>query len=295
MAKITVTPTPQAVFNDFDRDGLTLGLSRILQEKNADYKRRLQNVFVHRGGSQYRELINAVTRELGLEIIEALSIVPLVDGNGDPLAPFPGIVFKDTKCYIYNDYTADDIVLTLDRFEPDSGAFTLQELVDQINGTALYSATLLTGTGQNLRAMNVFNQSSIIQVFTEDIASSGVRVHLANNNLIPDSIALNSPNVYNSVASTSDIKTIGDYYLDLADGILYTYSTPTPGSVIRYKARQDNFIVEASPVILHNLQSDDFKTKMYQQTSEGDNGLPNQLGADIINELISVFPYGYGK
>lgn len=295
MGSIFLTPTVQSVFNDFDRDGLLLGLERLTGEKNADYKKRLQDVFVHRAGAQYRNLIYGITRELGLELIDALNIVPVLDGNGDTIGPFPAIIFENTKCYIYSDYINNTLDTTLDRFEPDGGFFTLTELISGINNTGLFTATILNAVEGNNRSINLFNQSSIVQVINEDIASAGNRIHLQNQNLIPSSVLINSPNLNNKVANENSLANPGDYYLDTISGILYTYTPPSNSSVIRYKARNDNFIVEYSPVIIHKLNSDDFKTKMFKQTESGDNGAPTQLGADILNQLLSVFPYGYGK
>jgi len=53
-------------FNTFDRFGYLLGLERIPQENNIDYKRRLLDVYKHRAGTTYLPLLNAITRELDI-------------------------------------------------------------------------------------------------------------------------------------------------------------------------------------------------------------------------------------
>ena len=60
----------------------------------------------------------------------------------------------------------------------------------------------------------------------------------------------------------------------------------------------DTYRVLSSPVIIHNIQSEDFRTKMFEQmTLNGviTNGAVTPLGAELINELLSVFPAGYGS
>ena len=94
------------VFNELDRHGLALGLKRLSGEKNAEYKQRLMDIFVHRANSTYAGLIFGITRELGLTIDREMLIEP-ADGldliaNGNI-----GISFKDTRCCIYQNYYTD--------------------------------------------------------------------------------------------------------------------------------------------------------------------------------------------
>jgi len=53
----------------------------------------------------------------------------------------------------------------------------------------------------------------------------------------------------------------------------------------------------ASPVIIHNLQSSDFKEKMFEQILLNDgtytNGAVTALGADLVSELMSIFGLTY--
>lgn len=288
MAKITATPSSYHVFNEFDQHGLILGLPRLEDERNAAYRLRLMDIFVHRANATYHGLIYGITRELGLELTEVLKIVP------DSGLTMPAVMFEETKCTLYSNYPAT-IVATLDRFTRAGGAYTLQQLTDRINATGVFTATLLTDADPTDRSMTIFNQGSIVQVEYEDISGKGVRVQLENVNLVPNTVSVESTNLTERVSSDTLLRHSGQYYVDLSSGTVFCASVPSPGSSIRYKYRDDNFIVEASPVILHNLQSDDFKTKMFHQSATGYNGLPNELGADILNELLSVFPMTWGK
>lgn len=295
MPIFTLTPQSHPVFNEFDHQGLLLGLTRLENEKNARYKQRLLDVMVHRASASYEGLINGITRELGLRIIDALLIEPVLDGNGDPLVPNPAVVFQDTKCTLYNDFTTEDELLVIDRFEPLAGNFTLEKLVDTINDTGIYTATLLADADPVARSMTIFNQSSVAIVPAEDISGGGLRVRLENTNLIPGTISVSSPNLLTRRSTPNNLGP-GEYFVDEPSGTIFTTQVPAPGSFVRYRYRDDSFVVKASPVILHNLQSKDFKTKMFEQIGNGDpvNGLPTKLGADIINELLSVFPSNWG-
>lgn len=299
MSNYRSTPVLHHVFNELDRIGLLLGLPRLEEEKNSVYKRRLFDVLVNRADSSYLGLINGITRELGLNIVDTMRIIPIQDSNGDFLAPVPAIVFDETKCYLYNDFSEGDILLTIDRFEQDEGAWTLGELRDTINTTAKYSATILDGVDTNLRSMMIYNQKSHDIVPSEEISGSGIVIKLENRNIVQSSLVISSENLFNRVSSQINLTKRGDFYVDYQSGIVYSYASAAPGDTIRYQFVRDNFIVKSSPVIIHSIQSADFRTKMFEQILDGEgdsvNGLPTPLGADIINELLSVYPTSWGK
>jgi len=78
------------------------------------------------------------------------------------------------------------------------------------------------------------------------------------------------------------------------------FTTPDAATFVRYNYTENPFTVDASPVIIHNILNEDgFKKKMFVQESLEDgstiNGIPTSLGADIINELLSVYPEYWGR
>lgn len=290
------TPEQHQIFDEFDDIGILLDLPRIAGEKNASYKQRLFDVFVNRASSTYRGLINGITRELGLSIYHALTITPVWHGDGFR-GPNPAVVFDETKCYIYADYVNESPISTIDRFEK-TGSWTMEELAGSINSTGYMYAAIQSGVLNSTRSMEIFNQKSISLVISEGIDVGGPVVNLNHRNLLSDSITVSSTNLRERVSSQTALVKKGQYYIDSNLGIIYTVDTPEVGSSIRYEYRNDNFEVMASPVILHNIQSLDFKKKMFEQilTSDGTytNGAVTALGADIVNELISIFPMSYG-
>lgn len=299
MTSYTGTPVRHQVFNELDRLGLLLGLARLENEANPAYKQRLMDVMVHRANSTYLGLIHGVTRELGLSIQDALRIIPIKDGDGAFLVPVPAVVFKETKCYLYSDYSEGTLITTLDRYDTEGDSWTLGDLRDQINATGYFTATILNNLDVTTRAMCIFNQSSYEIVSSEDISGSGVVIKLENRNIVENSLVISSPNLVTKVASQVAITKRGDFYVDNTNGIIYSYTAPATGDVVRYEYISDNFVAQMSPVIIHSLQSNDFKTKMFEQLVDGDgntiNGLPTRLGADIINELLSVYPTSWGS
>jgi len=292
-------PTTHHVYNEFDKHGLLVGLPRLEGERNAPYRQRILDVFVNRADSTYRGLLNAITRELGLSLVDCMKIVPRTDSGGNTLLTMPAIVFKDTKCYLYSNYKEGTLLTTLDRFEIRNGSYDIFGLYNSISDTGYWEVTLLPDADTGARAMTIFNQSSIRLVASEPLVGSGAIARLANKNLIEGTVSITSFNLTNRVENQVDLQNNEDYYIDYADGVIYSMATPSRGSYVRYEYCLHEFTAQSSPVILHNLQSDDFKTKMFEQVEAEDgsmvNGRPTTLGANIINELLSVYPSTWGR
>ena len=288
-------PEQHQIFDEFDEIGILLGLPRISGEKNVSYKQRLFDVFANRASSTYRGLINGITRELGLSIYHALTITPVWHGDG-LRGPNPAVVFDETKCYVYADYINESAIVTIDRFEKTE-SWTIEELISSINATGYMYAAIQPGVQVSTRSMEIFNQKSIELIISEELNRGGPVINLNHKNLLSDSISISSNNLRERVSSQTALIKKGQYYIDNELGIIYTVDAPEEGSTIRYEYRNDNFEVMASPVIIHNLQSSDFKEKMFEQILMEDgtyeNGAIKALGADIVSELMSIFALSY--
>jgi len=296
------TPVSHHVYNAFDEAGLLLGLPRLKDEQNPEYKQRLLDVFVHRANSTYTGLVNGITRELGLDFYDALTITCATDANGAYLLTNPGVTFKDNFCYLVSNMDPQNytIYLSIDRYDrTTSGAWTLKNLIDTINATPYFTATIATDADPYGRSMCVFNQTSYILVPYENISKAGTQIKLDNEDLIEGTVAVQSANLRERVSSQINLLYNGQYYLDLEAGMLYCVESPAAGSVIRYYYRENPMLFKASPVILNDLQSVNFQKKLFEQIvdelSVEHNGIPSVLGLDILNELYSVSSVFWNK
>ena len=298
MPTISLTQEPHNVFNELDHHGVLLGLIRLEKEKNPEYKQRLMDVMVNRASSTYIGLINGITRELGLKISRTINIQTLVDADENPLLPEPAIIFQDSQMIIYEDFCTGDVLLQVDRSDPTLNNFTIGNIITTINNTGYFIATIQDDISTDQRSMTIFNQGTISIVPSEDISNGGLRVRLNNNNLIEGTVSVSSPNLVVQKNSPNNLHD-GEFFVDLKSGTVISAQVPAPGSIIRYKYRDNNFMALSSPVIIHNIQSNDFRRRMFQQVLDElgveQNGLPNNFGADIINELLSVFPSLWGS
>ena len=81
-------------------------------------------------------------------------------------------------------------------------------------------------------------------------------------------------------------------------GDVRVYDIPSENITVQYDYSEYPFRPWASPVILHDINSEDFKVKMFEQVLQGDgtyvDGLPTELGVRIVNEILSVVPMYWG-
>ena len=289
-------PKARSVYNEFDSFGLLLGLERLPSERNPEYKKRLLDVFTRRASSTYLGLLNGMTRELGLEWYRPIQIT--VD-PGHPTSKIPAIVFKEGYVYIYSDYINQEIELEINRADELGDSYLLQLLVDKINNeSTVFNISVLDDSRQWTRAGTLINQSSIKDSGTLSLDDSHVQV-LGVTNLIPGTITLSDRETYRlRVDTLIEVNAIGKYYIDHDNGVITSFRNPREGSTIHYKHNLLIFEPLASPVILRTIQHEDFQRIMYQQIVDdlgnASHGIPTDLGADIINELLSVVPMYWG-
>lgn len=299
LGRVTSKTTLRNVFNQFDEHGLIVGLNRLQGETNWEFKRRILDVFVHRANSSYRGLINGITRELGLELFFPIIINPKINlTDGSFFAPDPYIQFDGVWLYLYSDYRNNVLDFKIDRFMPGGNFELLRRLVDFVNKTTFFEAGLIADNYENLRSMTLVNQSNRIRIIGESVVPT-TKVKLKNERIVPGSITSNDFTVFRKeVNNMSLLTTPGTYYVNYRKGIITFSQIPSIGTSIDYSYNVYPFIPLASPVILHDINNDNFKVEMFEQVVKQDgiivNGLPTELGVDIINELMTVYPMYWG-
>lgn len=87
----------KALWNVFDEHGVLLDLRRLPNEANTDYKERLVDVNVNKGGSTFLGVVNGATREVGLKrITDAITISIPKNEFGSNIYPSLTIEFGST-------------------------------------------------------------------------------------------------------------------------------------------------------------------------------------------------------
>lgn len=289
----------RTVWNQFDEHGLVVGLSRNKGESNWSYKRRLLDIFIHRANSTYRGLVNGITRELGLSLFRPIFINPKRSVYNDSfIASDPYIRFDGAHLYLYSDYANDEIEHKIDRFEPGGNYEYLVDLVSFINSTTYFEAGLYAGGYEYTRSMTIINQSNRITI--EEPVQNSSKFKLDHNYIVKNSVRFeNDYDTFKRERTHSYmVSKAGDYHIDYTKGIITVYTVPAIGITIVYDYSDYSFRPWASPVILYDINDQDVKAKMFDQILLEDgtyaNGVPTELGVDILNEILSVVPMYWG-
>lgn len=294
-----LTPRPHATFMGLDEHGLLLALERLRSERNELYRQRLLEVISRRANASYQGLINGITRELGYSLYKSMWINPVLDTDGTFLAPDPYIKFDGVWLYLYSDYQNDVLDAQLDRHEPGGQFEHLWRLVGRVNQSPYFQAGLHPGVDLWTRSMTIFNQSNRKQVEIEAVQGSR-KFQLEKRPVCLNTVFFSDRSVYaKEVDTAAEVTQEGRYHIDYHNGYVTSYSSPLTGTSVQYRYHEFPFVAWASPVILHNINDDNFKVKMFEQVLQDDgtyaHGATTAVGRDIINELLTYHPMYWGQ
>ncbi len=296
-------PVSTNVFNEFDNIGWLLGLPRLPNETNADYKHRLLDVNINRANATYLGLLNGISREFGLAFYKPFRIYPKKSGN-EFIGANPVVVFNGPYIELWSDYYEEELEFSIDRFEQDGVAYNMADLATYINTNSSYfTVDLVDETYKLEKSMVILNQSNRKTIQSEVIPLSerftlvkpGNITSDSGGSIILDTVFFSDRNAFQTrVSSVPEVNSHGNYYLNKYTGDVVVFTSPQPGTSVRYDYIEDFYRPLASPVIIHDLQSDNFKTKMFEQVLSDDgtytNGIPTIFGAQLINQLYSLYP-----
>jgi hypothetical protein len=290
---------PHQMFNELDKFGLLLGLDRLSNERNLEYKERLLDVFANRADSTTRGLINGITRELGLKIKQEILVTPTSTDTK------VGILIRGSKLCFYSDYYNKTILeingvkQEYDLWDLEGGAYTLQEVLDIFSNTSIPFAATHLGSDLGALSATLLEANNFQEEAVETLSGKGIRISLGNNSIVEGTDYL-FPSSFIRVATVAEISNEEHYHIDYISGTITTLVLLPNNAYIRYNYREEKTYIDSSPVIIGDLQSENLKEKMFEQVEQSNNepavsGNPTHFGADIINELLSVHPLAYNK
>jgi len=303
MATYSIKSVPQNIVNSLDEFGVLLGLSRLPGEKNSEYRTRLWDVYIHRGGAHEIGLINGITRELGLLPFETIKLTSINQTTNRPR-----VIVKDTLIDLYSNWSSIDetldeniLELSIDIYTKTKESYTLAGLVDYINSNSLvFSAELIEGTNGELLSATIFNQDSCV-TYDYELLYPQRRNKIQNEKLVPGSVQFSPDGMYvfsTHVDTEADVLSEGDYYIDYMNGVIVSFSVPGINTTCRYMYDNLPLTLLASPVVLHQFGSDNYQDHIFVQVEQEDgsteNSLPTSDGVSMINELLNVVPILWG-
>ena len=279
-------PSSKNILNAFDYLGQLVGVKRIPGERNAAYRERIWDVYVHRAGSNITGLTNGIIRELGLSRFNAVTIT-----TTDPVDS--RIIVSDTTLELYNPATT--LLKTIDIYSRTSPAYFLSGLVAEATA-GVFTAVLEAGVYLWTPSATLLRDDSHVVVMSEPL--KGIhRNLLENDNLVRETVRF--PVATNGAfsvekATESLVLAAGDYWVDYTNGVIYSYSLPLDGTGVSYvyNSLDQPMTLEASQVVLQEFGADSFRDKIFRQVLLEDgsyiDGLPLHEAMDYINELLQV-------
>ena len=179
-------------------------------------------------------------------------------------------------------------------------AKTLSDVVDAVNTSTHFTATLLDAPKGYEPSITLIHQDSNVEVYNETVQSSNI-FHLDNVNIIPGTISFSEIGAFYTRLETYDLSTMssGEYYIDYDSGKIVVKSVPSGTGTVSYKYRDIPMSLKASPVIIKNVNDDVFQNRLYDQFLAPDGseygGLPTSENVDILQEVMSKKGLYWGK
>ena len=290
----TYTPTRRKIFNQLDEWGIMLDTPRLDNEDNYSYKDRLLDVMAHRANSTYMGLIYAITRELGLERYKAMDITYAGTGTR------PVVKVEDRYLYLYSEYpTTLDAKINIWQEESILSSERLvymYELRDKINSYSDWSVSLLTDEWNF--SSNIYNQSNLVTVEDEAVPEAP-KFPLTNSGILDYTVGQDATiwfsdtdafNPAQKKTSESAVTQHGDWYIDVDNGIVTTYTASA--CTVRYQYIENPYTLMASPVEIYDIASSGIWSIMFE-TETLDDGTESlvgftDIGFDIFLELLSA-------
>ena len=118
------TPVKSRIGVSLDEIGLQLGLGRLPEEDDDEYRKRLALQAEVRPGVSETQFIDSVSRSVGLFEEDIFEIDLVLDGNGDPVAPAPRIEVTSAFLRVWSNYPSGDPELEVNIYSRGMGTIS---------------------------------------------------------------------------------------------------------------------------------------------------------------------------
>jgi hypothetical protein len=287
------------IFNSLDEHGALLGLPRLKGELNKTYKQRLLDVGVNKSSSSYSGLLNGISRELGLSIYDAITII-----NSTPVTAgyVPMIDVDHATLTLYEDYLTGLVDVTIELYNKNASTYqrTLSDVVTAINASTYFSATLLDSTKAYEESLVLTHQDSSVEIFSEDIPSSNI-FYLKHSNIIEGTVSFSDISVFYIRVASPDISLMepGEYYINYTTGQVSVKSLPSGSGAISYKYIDIPFTLRASTAIIKDVNDPVMQDRFLDQYIAPDGtqhgSLPSSDYIDLVRESMKKKGLYWGK
>lgn len=297
--QVKIVPVHQDIVNRFDEHGDLTSLDRLPEESNPDFRDRVVDQSVHRGGPTYDGLVNNLSRTLGCPRYHAITIYPKEGSEGGYLGANPRVDILADRVVLYSDWQ-DWQTYTLDKeinfYDQGSDGYYLYQLINEINSSSCFYAVVETDVRTNLHSVNLIRRTSFGRILAEALETS--HQHLfEHNHIVTGSIWFEERDIFQKEVVIEPVAK-GEYRMDYTNGYVVSYDAPRGENICGYSFNDFPMKVDVSLVRIYSLQDEDFTKKLFHQqpTGAGDtNALPNKEGAEIYHQLFKETNVFWGK
>jgi len=289
--QVKKTPVVQSVVNNFDYHGDLLSLKRLDGESNVDYRNRLFDVTVHRGGPSYEGVLNNIGRELGYIRQKAITIELKLHSDGSPIATNPRVDILANKVVLYSDWRPNGtsvIDRTIRFYQLDDTGYYLMNLISAINQSPYFMATMEVGIRRNLHSFLLVRGTSD-RIIVDDYIRADKFQQLDNIQIIQNSLSFAEKGIFDTEVASSPTSE-GQYYVDYTNGTVESYDLPSGDGTCSYHYAEFPMEVDYLPVQIFTLQDDDFQYELFDKetldSGSSVNALPNVEGSEIYHQLF---------
>jgi len=295
------TPTHRHFENELDYSADLVSIERMPNESNADFKQRVLDVNVHPGGPTETRVINGLARDLGFLRELALTIDVVKDANGDPTAASPRVLFLANRVILYSDWRPDGTAVVdkeIRFYQPDDDGFYLNDLVDEINSSTYFTATINGDIRSNLHSFLLIREDSLNVIFS-DFIDSKKKNDLVGSYLVKDGIFFGAESVDLQEEVTFDPSSSGEYLIDYTSGSITTYEDVAVENTVTYYHNIFPLKIDYTPIQVFSLGDDNFVDELFVQetlqSGEDTKTLPNTEGSEIYHQLFKETNNLWGK
>lgn len=287
----TYVPVEMLLPVGLDEAGLRLALERLPEEPLHDYRQRLLLEARDPSGPTQESLIKGTGRKVGVFDQDVFTIDLVLDGSGEPLAVDAYIEITSTHMRLYND-VADVPELEISFLD----AKWLLDVYTLLQTSAYFTVELGDDYAEYLR-------SDCLRFGNSDRFTYQRQLFQSYQNSLPHrnlkEVWFSSSTSFQELMTLqSDVVADGDYFVDLTNGSIFSYSTQQGNCSYTYRAFPFTCFFQPVRVLPGNDPDLEYAYKDMLISDETGEEYPlalNPFGAELYNRVLVVHPLGWGE
>ena len=284
-----------------DELGIKLGLYRSDTEELSSYRKRVAGHLAKLPESTQRYFISSIGVNISKapETIFTISPVKTYDASTKTAKtelPNPKVVIDSSSIKVWADFEAiSKPMLDIDIWNKD-GAYFLKDVYELLSDLDGFEISVSEKDGwQYKKSSHLMCSSSFL--ISNDITIPPYRMY--NTGLRDISkVLFSNTYVYRTEKPTfSEMNSDGDYYIDYANGIIFSYLPGVSTCKIYYNSYPFEIKWHEVSVKFINDESIDsiFKDYLLNENGELERLSLNSTGANIVNNVLAKHPLQWGK